>query len=395
MKILVICQYYYPEPFRITDICEELVRREHEVHVVTGYPNYPEGTLYKGYGKGKHIDEVINGVKVHRCFTIPRETGVIKRAENYYSFVASSIAYVISKRCVASDGKPFNVVFCNQLSPVMMAYAAIIYKKKYNIPLVMYCLDLWPESLIAGDLTRESLIYAYYHHVSKRIYRKMDKILITSRMFTDYLHDEFGVKKDVIEYLPQYAEDIFKQSPAKVETGIFDIMFAGNIGAIQSIETVIKVAEILKDEPVKFHIVGDGTDFERIQRIAKNIRNVVFYGRQPIEEMPGLYSKADAMLVTLTADPVLSLTLPGKVQSYMSVGKPIIGAVDGETRKVIDAAQCGFCGKAGDAEELAENIRKFICKETNRKELGTNARNYYEENFQKKQFMDRLEIMLG
>ena len=209
------------------------------------------------------------------------------------------------------------------------------------------------------------------------------------------MHDEFGVKKDVIEYLPQYAEDIFKQSPAKVETGIFDIMFAGNIGAIQSIETVIKVAEILKDEPVKFHIVGDGTDFERIQRIAKNIRNVVFYGRQPIEEMPGLYSKADAMLVTLTADPVLSLTLPGKVQSYMSVGKPIIGAVDGETRKVIDAAQCGFCGKAGDAEELAENIRKFICKETNRKELGTNARNYYEENFQKKQFMDRLEIMLG
>ena len=102
-KILVICQYYKPEPFRISDICEEMVRRGHEVQVVTGYPNYPEGILYEGYGKGKHIDEVINGVKVHRCFTIPRETGIVKRMENYYSYAISSVKYVISDKCVASD----------------------------------------------------------------------------------------------------------------------------------------------------------------------------------------------------------------------------------------------------------------------------------------------------
>lgn len=105
-KILVICQYYKPEPFRISDICEEMVRRGHEVHVVTGYPNYPEGILYDGYGKGKHIDEIIEGVHVHRCFTIPRETGSVKRLMNYYSYAASSTAYVLSKECVATDGKP-------------------------------------------------------------------------------------------------------------------------------------------------------------------------------------------------------------------------------------------------------------------------------------------------
>ena len=107
-----------------------MVQRGHEVQVVTGYPNYPEGILYDGYGKGKHIDEVINGVKVHRCFTIPRETGIAKRMMNYYSYAISSIKYVLSNKCIASDGKKFDVVFCNQLSPVMMAHAAIAYKKK-------------------------------------------------------------------------------------------------------------------------------------------------------------------------------------------------------------------------------------------------------------------------
>lgn len=394
-KILVICQYYKPEPFRISDICEELVCRGHEVHVVTGYPNYPEGVLYEGYGKGKHIDEVINGVKVHRCYTVPRQTGIIKRFLNYYSYAISSTKYVLSKKCVASDGKAFDVVYCNQLSPVMMAHAAIAYKKKYNVPVVMYCLDLWPESLIAGGITRKSAIYKYYHLVSKRIYRQMDKLLITSRMFSDYLRDEFGIKKGKIEYLPQYAEGIFEQILPREKDGTFHFMFAGNIGAVQSVETIIKAAEILKDEPVKIHIVGGGTDLERIQKMGENMKNVTFYGRKPIEEMPEFYAKADAMLITLAADPVLSLTLPGKVQSYMAVGKPIIGAIDGETKSVIEEAQCGFCGKAGDADELAEHVRRFISDSTDRISMGQNARKFYEENFQELMFMDKLEKYLN
>lgn len=393
-KILVICQYYKPEPFRISDICEEMVRRGHEVQVVTGYPNYPEGKIYDGYGKGKHIDEIINGVKVHRCFEIPRGTGSVKRMLNYYSYAVTSTAYALSSKCRTSDGKPFDVVFCNQLSPVMMAHAAIGYKKRYKVPAIMYCLDLWPESLIAGGITRESLIYKYYHHVSKRIYRQVDKILITSRMFSDYFKSEFGIRKDRIEYLPQYAEDIFEEMPIKEENGIFDFMFAGNIGTIQSVETILEAANLLKDEPVRFHIIGGGTDLERLQKIGKNLENVEFYGRKPLEEMPDFYKKADAMLVTLAADPVLSLTLPGKVQSYMAVGKPLIGAIDGETEIVINEAQCGFCGKAGDAIELTENIRKFIARDTDRKLMGKNARKFYEKNFKESMYMDKLESMV-
>lgn len=394
-KILVICQYYKPEPFRISDICEEMVRRGHEVHVVTGYPNYPEGILYDGYGKGKHIDEVINGVKVHRCYTIPREKGNVKRLLNYYSYALSSTVYVTSKDCVASDGKPFDVVFCNQLSPIMMADAAIAYKKKHNVPILMYCLDLWPESLIAGGITRDSFIYKVFHLISKRIYRQMDKILITSRMFSNYLNTEFDIDLSKIEYLPQYAEELFEKIPAREEDGVFNFMFAGNIGSVQSVETVIKAAKKLKDEAVMFHIVGSGSELVRIKEMAKNLNNVIFYGRRPLEEMPVLYSKADAMLVTLASDPVLSLTLPGKVQSYMAAGKPIIGAIDGETKSVIEEAKCGFCGKAENEKELVYNIKRFIDINTDRKKLEENSINYYKKFFDKNSFSDRLQLFVN
>ena len=390
MKILVVCQYYYPEPFRITDICEEMVRRGHEVQVVTGYPNYPEGVLYDGYGKGKKIDEIINGVKVHRCYTIPRKTGALYRFLNYYSYCFSSSRYI--KNCMSSNGMPFDIVFVNQLSPVMMGKAAVKYKKKFRVPTIMYCLDIWPESLIAGGIKRTSLLYKFFHRVSRKIYRQMDKILITSQLFSEYLEQEFEIESQTIEYLPQYAEGIFDILPEKKKSDRFNFMFAGNIGAVQSVDTIINAADILRGEKVTFHIVGGGIELDKLQEAVyrKNLKNVVFYGRRPLEEMPGLYQTADAMLVTMKADPVLSLTLPGKVQSYMAAGKPIIGAIGGETKKIIELANCGYCGEAENEQELVRNIKKFM-SDLGREKMGENARHYYEDHFEQNKFMNHLE----
>lgn len=391
MKILVICQYYYPEPFRVTDICEELVKHGHEVTVITGEPNYPEGKIYKGYEHHTHRDEVINGVKVHRCPIVPRKTGALYRFLNYFSYPILAKKYV--KNLMASDGKPFDVVFANQLSPVMMIEPAIEYKKRYGVPVIMYCLDLWPESLVAGGISRGSLIYKVFHRISKNVYRRVDKILITSRMFRGYLKEQFGVKDKRIEYLPQYAEGIFGKLPYKEDYGTIDLVFAGNIGEVQSVETIIRAARILQDRPVHFHIVGSGTDLERLKGLAEGLGNITFYGRKPLEEMPKYYAMADAMLVTLKADPVLSLTIPGKVQSYMAVGKPIIGAIGGETADVIKGARCGYCGKAEDVNELAKNIEKFIGN-ADREQMGLNARRFYEQYFERQRFMDGLEKKL-
>jgi len=386
MKILVICQYYYPEPFRHPDICEELVKRGHEVTVVTGLPNYPMGEIYEGYRRGQKRDEIRNGVKIHRCFTIGRKQGAFYRMLNYYSYAFSSTSYVKKLK------EKYDVIFVNQLSPVMMAKAATIYKKKYHVSFVLYCLDLWPESLTAGGISRESKLYKYFYRVSKKIYSQADKILVTSRSFTDYFKKEFDIKNT--SYLPQYAETLFiPKECEKKPDAYLDLMIAGNIGAAQKVDVVIKAAKMTEDiKNLRWHIVGDGSEIEKLQKMAEGMKQVIFHGRKPLEEMPKYYAMADAMLVTMQKDKALSLTLPGKVQTYMAAGKPIIGAIDGETQSVITDAECGICGGAEDAKNLAENVRKFI--ELDREKLGRNARKYYAEHFEKERFIDELEAEL-
>lgn len=383
MKLLVVCQYYAPEPFRIADICESLVKLGHSVTVVTGTPNYPEGNIYPGYEKGARKEEVLNGVRVIRCPLIPRKTGPIFRLLNYYSFVFSS------KWVLRNLKEAFDVVFVNQLSPVMMAESAEGWARRHGKRCVLYCQDLWPESLTAGGLSRDSLLFRFFGRVSRRIYRRADRILCTSKLFTKYFVKEFGIPEEKLGYLPQYAEDLFCQLPEKQENGTFDFLFAGNIGAAQSVDTILGAARRLHNENVMFHIVGSGSELARLQKEAEDLPNVVFYGRRPVEQMPELYASADAMLVTLAAGPVISLTLPGKVQSYMAAGKPIIGAADGEINYQINTAQCGYCGGAEDAQALADNILRFV-GDTDRRGMGLRARAYYEANFREELFMEKL-----
>lgn len=394
MKILVVCQYYYPEPFRISDICEELVKLGHEVTVLTGIPNYPEGVVYEGYQNGEHRDEIINGVHVIRSYTIPRKKGSLYRLLNYYSYAISSCLKVIFNKVKSADGGEFDIVFVNQLSPVMMAYAGMLYSWKHKKKLLLYCLDLWPESLAAGGIKQNSIVYKLFNKISGHIYRSCDHILVTSQSFIEHLSNRFIIDKRKISYLPQYAEDLFNNLATVEHNGFINLVFAGNIGEVQDVETIIKAAEMLKSKKdLLFHIVGGGTDLDRLKNIVaqKELGNVVFYGRRPIEEMPMFYAMADAMLVTLAKDPLLSLTLPGKVQSYMAAGKPIIGAIDGETKAVVEKAGCGLIGASEDPMALAKNILLFISmKIEDKQKIIKNARCHYNGEFAKNVFFRNL-----
>ncbi len=383
MKILVVCQYYYPEPFRINDICEELVKMGNEVTVVTGVPNYPMGEIYSGYENKTRINEVVNGVKVHRCPIHPRKTGAIHRLWNYYSYCYKSSKYIDTL-----DGD-FDVVFVYQLSPVIMANAGIRYAKKHNKKCILYCLDLWPASLSAGGVN-SGIIYKWFYRESKKVYNSVDEILISSKSFSAYFEKEFGIKNT--KYLPQYAEDAFlPEDCMKKPDEFIDLMFAGNIGSAQSVDTIIKAAELCKDIPnLRWHIVGDGKELVRCQELVKTLNvPVVFYGRKKLEEMPKYYAMADAMLVTMQKDPIISMTLPGKVQSYMAAGKAIIGAIDGETQFVIKDAQCGFCCEAEDVSGLAQSVREYV--QSKGINFGENSYNYYCEHFSKQLFIKRIQ----
>lgn len=385
MKILVVCQYYKPEPFRISDICEALVQRGHEVTVVTGTPNYPEGIIYHGYEDGAHSDEIIGGVKVHRCPLIPRKTGVIYRFLNYYSFVFSSDRYLRKRK------EDFDVVFVNQLSPVMMAQAALKWAKRHGKKCVLYCLDLWPESLLVGGVRQDSVIYRVFLNISRRIYRAADAIMVSSHGFIDYFRNVLQVEEKPIRYLPQYAEDVFGELPDVPEKQGVDILFAGNVGHLQAVETIVEAAKLLKnDASIHIHIVGGGVTLDKCIAMAEGLENITFHGRHDLQEMPRFYAMADALLISLVKDPKLSANLPGKVQSYLAAGKPVIGSIDGETARVIREADCGMCSPAEDPAALAEVIRQMASQPERLKQYGENARRYYRENFCKEHFISTL-----
>jgi glycosyltransferase involved in cell wall biosynthesis len=331
------------------------------------------------------MDEVLDGVRVHRCPIHPRKTGALHRFWNYVSFPRAARKYLRGQ-----DG--FDAVLVYQLSPVMMAKPGVIYAKKHQVPLAFYCLDLWPESLLSGGIRRGSAVYKYFHRVSARLYRAADRILMTSDSFRSYFIREFAIPESKLAYLPQYAEALFAPGEPKQPEAVTELVFAGNMGFAQGIDTILHAAKLLTGEPVHFSIAGDGSEAERLKALAgeMQLRNVRFLGRLPIDRMPALYAGADAMLVTLSKGPVLSMTLPGKVQSYLAAGKPIIGSADGETDRIIRAADCGYCGPAEDAEALAENIRRFLAC-TRKDELARNAAIYYGSHFTRNRFLRILD----
>ena len=387
MKILVVSQHYWPEPFPSTDLCEALAERGHQVHVVTDIPNYPMGVIYPQYRRGKGRREERNGVKIFRTFTIGRRNNIVFRLLNYYSFSLSSAWF---SRKLEKD---YDVVLAIQSSPVMMVRAALAYGRRAKKKTAFYTMDLWPASLAAGGVGENSPIYKLFYRVSKKLYRRADRILITSRMFRAYLRENFGIAENAIGYLPQYAAGQFENLPPKLQKDTVDLMFAGNVGAAQSLHTVLEAAQLLRDqEKLRFHIVGDGSELENLKKMAAThkLSNVIFHGRKPPEEMPEYYAMADGMLVTLTADPYIGLTLPAKVQSYMAAGKPVIAAANGEIPQVLSEAGCGYCAPAEDGKALANAVEQFL-QNPEKEKLGKNARLYYRDHFTREKCIENLE----
>lgn len=390
MKILFVCQYFYPEQFRINDICFSLAKQGYDITVLTGLPNYPQGKVLDEYGWFRKRREQINGVKIIRASLFGRGKSKIRLTLNYcsFAFFAAIKAFFIKEK--------FDAIFVYQLSPVTMALPAIVYKWRTGCKMVLYCNDLWPESVQAVGIKRDSLIFRFAYFLSRWIYLKADKIAISSRLFAKYFTDVLMIKGTQV-YLPAYAEGIFydiKNDDSEKEKGQLNLLFAGNIGKMQSVETIIKAAYKLKDEQnIIFHIVGDGSSLTDCRKLVEQFgleSKVKFYGQRPLAEMPDFYNMADAFLVTLSANEIVSYTLPNKVQSYMAAGKPILGAIDGETRNVIEEAGCGLCCEAENYEGLAKVIKQFASYDKVQYILyGEKGREYYNSYFAKEAFFTR------
>lgn len=381
MKILIISQYYKPDPFRLNELAEGLVELGHDVTVLSGTPNYT---------KTKQPDSENNykGVSVVRVPTVRRNGGTISLALSYFSYMIFASFKALTLR---SD---YDIVLIYQLSPILMAVPGIIYGKKNKRKVALYCLDLWPESFTGNGITHDSIAYRIIRKISISIYNKVDGISMTSEMFEEYFKKDLKLKHKLYNYIPQFGEDIYSSITKKEHEG-FNFLFAGNIGEAQSVETIVRAAQYVNDDRIKWHIVGDGSNYQRCVDLVNECEvanKVFFYGRKPKEEMPSFYEKADVLLVTLNNNPIISYTLPGKVQSYMAAGLPILASAMGETKNTIEKAKCGMCCEPNNPEELAKLAIKMVSSDLN--QMERNAKQYYTTHFSKDIFFENIVSFL-
>lgn len=395
--ILVISQYFYPEQFRINDICVEWVNRGYKVTVVTGIPNYPEGKFYDGFGLFKKNKEKYKGIDIIRLPIIPRGNNALMLALNYFSFVISGYFWK-SFTAVKAD-----YVFTFEVSPMTQALPGIWYAKKNNIPSYIYVQDLWPENLeiIAG--IKNPTILKYVGKMVDYIYEHSGHIFTTSRSFVDSIVDR-GVEATKVKYWPQYAEDFYvpieKSSPNDKK---FDIVFTGNIGEAQGLDILINAAKILKNkfclDDITFTLVGNGRNKDvLIKRVHENGLDdqFNFIDKKPAEEIPEILGESNVAFLSLNNNPIFSRTIPAKLQSYMACGKPILASADGETEKIIKEAKCGIATKSGDAHELAQGIFDLYQMPPDELgQLGKNGRAYYLVNFGKDNLLNQIDTFFS
>lgn len=402
MKVCIFTNHFLPEDFKVNDIAFELAKKGFEITVITAIPDYPKGKYFDGYSLTKRRKEVINGVNVIRLPIIPRgKGGGIKLILNYISYYFCCSIFTFFH----SFTHKYDKVFVHLTSPFFVGNCARYLSKKQHIPLIFWVLDLWPESLIsAGGITNPLIIKPQIKMV-QRVYNQCNKILISSKGFEKSICEK-GDFKNKLVYFPNWAEEIKGECPKDFDiTKItpfdnqkkddFIILFAGNIGEAQNLDSVLLTAELLKEnEEIKFVFVGDGRRRESLMQQVqeKQLQKTVYFpGRYPLQTMPVFMDKASVLLFSLKDELCFNLTIPAKVQFYMSQAKPILAMINGDGADLIKEANCGFSVPAGDSENLAKTILNMSkLKKEELEALGTNGKNYYDNNFTKSQRIEQL-----
>ena len=386
MKILLVSQYFSPEPFIINDLVKTLVDQGHEIVVYTGKPNYPDGDIYDGYSESGCSSELFyNKVKIYRVPLKPRGNGGARKLVlNYLSFVFSAIKYTKN-----IEEKEFDAIFAFGLSPITSVIPAIVLKRKLGVKLTLWVQDLWPESLVATGYVKSKFLLYPISLMVKWIYKNCDHILVQSKGF------KLPVSKHTHKELIYYPNSIKIQSgvnvaifPSELESYFSDdfcLVFAGNLGKAQALNIILEAAENLTDIPrLKIIILGSGSQSKWLnqQKKERNLNNIELVGRFSMEVMPAVYRRADGLIVTLTNNEIINYTIPSKIQSYLSAGKPIIGALNGEGASVIKESNSGFVSEADCSIGLEQSIRKLYSLSTERRlVLGQNGLDYFNQNF--------------
>jgi glycosyltransferase involved in cell wall biosynthesis len=397
LKLLIVTQYFWPESFRVNDLALGFREMGHEVEVLTGMPNYPRGSLYPGYGWLRPLTENYEGIRVVRVPLITRgRSKGLRLMLNYLTFAAAA-CLLGPLRCRGE----YDAVLIYEPSPVTVGLPGLLMARINNAPALFWVQDLWPDTLEAMGFCPAGFIARCTGWLSDFIHRRCDRVMVQSRAFMPRLEAR-GVAPSHIAYLPNWAESFYRP-PSPQETtadpmaqiGGFRIVFAGNIGSAQSFETIVDAAVRLRQvADLHWVVLGDGNMKEWLAaQIAKHDLGRQFHllGQRPPEDMPAYFAHADALLVTLRADPVFSLTIPSKIQSYLACAKPVVAALDGEGAAVMQESGAGVVCAAENGAALAEAVLAvYRMSPQQRAACGARGRIYYEDNFERGLLLHRL-----
>lgn len=401
MNVLVWSQYFWPENFRINELIAMLQQRGLEVTVLTGKPNYPEGKVFTGY-RAKGIQrERYAGAEVVRVPLVPRgSNSAIRLTLNYLSFIFSGMTLAP----FVLRGREYDVVFVYAPSPLLQALPAVLLAWLKRAPLIVWVQDLWPESLMVTGFVKNRWAIKVVEGLVRYIYRNSDSILIQSMAFRESVARLANDPKKIL-YYPNTAQssphgNIINHEVVFQLESCFSVVFAGNIGKAQSLETILSAAESLRTrKEIRVFIIGSGSREAWLanELDRRKLTNVVLTGKLPHAEMPAIFDAASALLVTLADSPALALTIPSKLQAYLAAGRPVIASLNGEGARIVRDAEAGFTCPAGDAEALAAAVLQLYgLAPSERSRLGSNGRRYFEEHFEPSKRLDVLiELFQG
>jgi colanic acid biosynthesis glycosyl transferase WcaI len=400
VRLLIVTQYFWPENFRVNDFALTMRDRGHDVTVLTGKPNYPDGYILPDFRKKPDHFSSLQGIPIHRVPLIPRGGRSWQLVLNYLSFAVAA--------CLLGPwklrGAAFDAIFVFQTSPITAALPALVLRRLKRAPVLMWILDLWPETLQAIGVVKSPRLLAWVGALVRFIYKRCDALLIQSQAFADNVRRRVG-REDKLHYFPGWAEGVFAgpepEPAAELQpfSSDFRIVFAGNLGDAQDLPSIIAAADILRSEKVKWLIVGEGRGAAaaRAQVAERGLgEKVQFLGRFPLERMPSFFAGADALLVSLKDEPIFAMTIPGKVQSYLVSGKPILAMLNGEGARVVEESGAGLASPSGDARALADNVRRLMMLDLReRREMGRKGLAYSAREFDREKLLDQLETWMS
>ena len=401
MRVLILSQYYDPEPVpKPGELAVALHERGHEVSVLTGYPNYPSGTLYDGYRLRLFERSMINGIPIVRTYEYPDHgTRVRGRLLNYGSVVASMILAI--PRLRRAD------VMYVWHPPLTIGIAAWLVSRFRGIPFVYDVQDIWPESAVLSGILKPGRMVTMISRLERFIYRKADHILVVTDGARENLIGK-GVAPSKVTVMSHWIDEtLFAATPAAEAKTIrerygwgsrFVLLFGGNLGLVQGLDTVIRSAAGLDPERMRFVFVGDGSDRSRLQLLAAELGvedRVQFIDRQPMRAMPALMEAADALLVHLRPSELSRYVIPTKTFAYLAAGKPILMAMEGAAADLVSRAGAGVVIVPGDPDLLARTaLQMSAMSGVELRQTGEKGRTFLREHYSKETVIARYEQLL-